>query len=245
MSEHTFSTPQPVRLEIRVASGDFRVITTDADESTVTIEGAQRLLDSITVDLLGDRLIVDQRLKGLGGLFVNHDSLTLRASVPHRSAVRVATASGDTDLDGSFAGVELSSASGGIAVRGAVDGPVHTKTASGDTRLTEVSGDVDLQSVSGDLNVDAAGGSVTVKSVSGDVRVDSLSEGRVVVNNVSGDIALGIASGTRVEIDASSLSGHMGSEVPLSGDGGGDDDGPLVTIRSNTVSGDFRLFRAG
>jgi DUF4097 and DUF4098 domain-containing protein YvlB len=245
MSEHQFPTPQPVELEIKVASGDFHVTSTEADESTVTIEGDGKLLDSITVELTGNRLTVEQHLRGLGGLFMSNGSVTVTASVPDHSTVRVATASGDTQLDGTFDGVDMSSASGDIDVRGTIDGPVRTKTASGDTQVTRVSGDVALETVSGDLNLEAAEGSVTVKSVSGDVRVDSLRDGHVTVNNVSGDIELGIAAGSRVDIDASSLSGDLESEVPLSGeDGSDDDDGPMVVIRSNTVSGDFRLFRA-
>ncbi|MGN6166919.1 MAG: DUF4097 family beta strand repeat-containing protein, partial [Solirubrobacteraceae bacterium] len=99
------------------------------------------------------------------------------------------------------------------------------------------------QTVSGDVVAEAVDGSLAVKSVSGDVRVGSLREGDVSVHSVSGDVELGIASGSSIDIDAGSASGELSSEVALS-DTPGENGGPTVVIRSNTVSGDFRVFRA-
>jgi hypothetical protein len=75
------------------------------------------------------------------------------------------------------------------------------------------------------------------------VRVDALRAGKVTVQSVSGDVELGIAPGTSIDVDAGSASGDLSSEVPLS-DAPGGDAGPTVVVRGNTVSGDFRVFRA-
>ena len=40
MSEHHFSTPRPVRLEVTIPAGGVEVATSTADEATVTLEDA-------------------------------------------------------------------------------------------------------------------------------------------------------------------------------------------------------------
>jgi hypothetical protein len=82
-----------------------------------------------------------------------------------------------------------------------------------------------------------------VKSVSGSVRIGSVREGTVDVQSVSGDVELGVPTGTNLDLDAGSASGELSSEVPLSDTPSGGP-GPKLVVRSNTVSGDFRVVRA-
>jgi DUF4097 and DUF4098 domain-containing protein YvlB len=244
MPTQQFATPRPVRLEIRVAAGDLHVVTVDGDESTVTLEGSQKPLEVTTVELVGDRLLVEQRRKSFIGLFGRFaESLHVQVRVPHRSRVEIVTGSGTASLEGSFGGLETSSASVRVAVTGEVAGDADVKTVSGEVRLPRVAGDLRAQTVSGLIAAEAVDGSVSMKSVSGDLRVGSVRKGTVRVQSVSGDVDLGIAAGTSIDVDAGTASGDLSSEVPLSKTPA-DATGPIVVIRSNTVSGDFRVRRA-
>jgi hypothetical protein len=245
MSEQHFDTPMPVRVEVRIPSGEVEVASVEGHRSTVRLEGAQKVLDSVMVELVGDRLLVEQRRKAWINLFERGGaSLQVYVQVPVGSSAELATASGDTRLNGVFGGIDVRSASGDLRADGEVDGDAHVKTASGDIRLGHVTGELDVRTVSGDVEADAVDGSVSVKSVSGDVRIASVREGSVSVQSVSGDVQLGVAAGTSIDVDAGSASGELSSEVSLSNQPG-DPAERTVVIRSNTVSGDFRVVRAG
>jgi DUF4097 and DUF4098 domain-containing protein YvlB len=244
MTEQRFDTPRPVTLEVRFAGGRARVATTDGQESTVTIEGSHRALDATRVELIGDRLVIQQRRRGFSGVFdrVDH-TLAIEAQVPAGSNVDIATASGDATLEGNFGDIQLKSASGELSVAGDVAGNARVETVSGPVRLPRVGGDLSARSVSADVSADSVDGSASVKSVSGRLHVGSLRQGTTNVQSVSGSVDLGIAPGTSIDIDAASASGELTSEIPLadSPEGG---DGPTVVIRGGTVSGDVHVFRA-
>jgi hypothetical protein len=245
MPEKQFTTPDPIAVQVRVGSGEIRIATVEGDQSSVVFEGSQKLLEAMRVELIGDRLVIDERRKSPFGFrrFFN-DALRVDVRVPPGSRVELTSGSAEAKLDGSFTGLELTSAAGDLVATGEIDGDVRVRTVSGDVRLPRVSGDASVQTVSGDVEADSVRGSVSARSVSGDVKIGALHEGHVNVQSVSGDLELGIASETSIDVDANSASGELSSEVPLSDRPAPTDSGPTVVIRGNTVSGDFRVFRA-
>ena len=251
MAEHRFHTPEPVDLVVKVPVGEIEVETVDGDESVVTLEGSDKILERTTVELQGSKLVVEYHGKSRHGITISIGDLSwssielrIRVTVPHGSAANLANAAADMKLRGQFSSLDTKTASGDLVVKGDVAGNADLKTVSGDVDLQTVGGDLDVKSVSGDLRADTVGGSVTVKSVSGDVRVESVSTGTVTVQSVSGDIEVGVAPGTNLDVDAGSVSGDLASEVPLGSDPATGGPGPTVIVRGRTVSGDFKVFRA-
>jgi Toastrack DUF4097 len=255
MLEHSFPTPLPLTLEVAIPSGDIDVETADGEETFLTVDGDENLLENVEVRHEGSRVVVSLRDKAklgfslsLGSLVFGNHGLDVRARVPHGAGVKVKTASADTEVNGRLAALEVNCVSGDVRVRGEVAEDATVKSVSGDVDLERVDGDVSVQTVSGDLRARGIGGSADAKSVSGDIRLDSLTGGDVRFNSVSGDIEIGVASGSLLDVDAGSTSGDLSSEVPLASEppaGDAEATAPTIVLRGRTVSGDVRVFRAG
>ena len=254
MPEHTFHTPLPLTLEVSIPSGDIEVETADGEETFLTVDGDERLLEEVEIRQDGNRVVVTYRSKGKFGFSLSPftvvfgaNDLRVRATVPHGAGVKVKTASADTEIAGQLEALDVNSVSGDVRVRGDVSEDATVKSVSGDIDLERVHGDVSVQTVSGDLRARGIAGSADAKSVSGDIRLESLAAGDVRFNSVSGDIEIGIAPGSLLDVDAGSTSGDLSSEVPLASEPPSGEEGaaPTVVLRGRTVSGDVRVFRAG
>jgi DUF4097 and DUF4098 domain-containing protein YvlB len=249
MAVQTFHTPEPVRLDVAIPSGDIEVQTIDGAESTIELIGNDRLVEQTEVVQNGRTISVQYKKRfglriEIGDLTWGSGTLRVHARVPHGSDAVLATAAADMQLNGRFASLETKSAAGDLVVDGDVTGDARIKTVSGDVRVGTIGGDLTAQSVSGDVTATSVAGDVSAKSVSGDVRIESTREGHVTVQSVSGDIEVGVAAGTNLDVDAGSVSGDLSSEVALGSDAGAVGEGPMLVVRGKTVSGDFKVFRA-
>ena len=88
-------------------------------------------------------------------------------------------------------------------------------TASGDVQIDSAGGGGTIRSASGDVQIGEAAQRVTVQTASGDLHVGSIAEGEVDAKSASGDVRVGIRQGSRLHVDARSLSGDTTSEVEL------------------------------
>jgi putative adhesin len=188
--------------------------------------------------------------------------MRLRISCPAGAELEVKTKSADLEAHGEYGDVDVKTASGDLSIESARN--AHVKTASGDVHFETVSGVLDVKTVSGDVHVASvggnayfqvvsgdvfvhdAGGSISGTSVSGDQRYEAVVNGRVELRAVSGDIGIGIRRGSRVFIDANTVSGSTTTEFELSDapTQAPAEDAPLVEVFAKTVSGDVRLERA-
>ena len=124
MALHTFHTPGPVELEVKVPTGDIEVETVDGDESTVEVTGNEKLVEQTTVELVGNRLVVELRSKfgrgitiSIGDINIVGSPVRIRARVPHSSRAELSTAAADMELRGRFAALEAKTASGDLRSR--------------------------------------------------------------------------------------------------------------------------------
>ena len=188
--------------------------------------------------------------------------MRLRITCPHGASVDARTKSADLRGVGEYASVDFKTASGDVALDSTADafvksasGDVHidtvggtldVKTVSGDVHVGSVARDTKVQAVSGDVHIQENNGSVSANTVSGDQRLHAVLQGRVELRAVSGDIAVGIRRGSRVFIDANTVSGSTSSEFELSDapQPPPDPEAPLVEVFAKTVSGDVRIERA-
>ncbi|MFL5757396.1 MAG: DUF4097 family beta strand repeat-containing protein, partial [Chloroflexota bacterium] len=139
-------------------------------------------------------------------------------------------------------GASVKTASGDIRFEHVGRG-LSAQSASGDVHVNSIGEGGAIQTVSGDAYVGSAGASLSLTTVSGDIRVDAVHEGNINLGAVSGDVVVGVRRGSRLWVDAQSISGDTESELELAGTPISDE-GPLVELRAKTVSGDIRVVRA-
>jgi hypothetical protein len=247
----TFETPVPPTLDLSIPQGSVDIETVEGTQTHVELDCTDESgLDDAVVELRGNTVVVDiERRRLLGGMInisigdfsIGGRRYTLRVSCPHASTLDVRTASAGVRARGRYAAADVKTASGDVTVAD-VDGDARAKSVSGDVELGRVGGTATIQAVSGDLRIRDADSSVSAKSVSGDVDLQ-VAAGDVELTSVSGDMRVAVRRGSRVYIDANSVSGDLDSELELA-DTPREGDGPLVELRAKTVSGDFRVVRA-
>jgi len=254
---YQFATPEPPKLRGGIAAGKIEIETAETAETVVEVEAIRGDLEGLKVEQHGRDIVIEQRKK-LG--FRNDAEYEIRVRAPHGTDVDLNVASADVRAEGPLGSLEVNTASGDVTA-GDVTGSVKVRSASGDVQLGTVGGRVDVNTASGDVEVRAAGAGATVRSASGDVEIEeaaqrvvvqtasgdqtvqAIAEGSVELKSASGDVHVGVKQGSRLRVDARSLSGDTVSEVELGGvelETGG----PLVELKAATMSGDIRIVRA-
>ncbi|MFO7572295.1 MAG: DUF4097 family beta strand repeat-containing protein [Gaiellaceae bacterium] len=269
-----FDTPGSVSLQIKLPSG--RVVVTTADEPRTSVElvslgrRGQDALGEVAVrmDEQGDTHVVTvEQLPRLrwGPLQISwDDAVEVRITCPPGTDLDLASGSAELRVEGELGAVTVRTASGDVQVDRA-RGALGVKTASGDiaigqalaeATLTTVSGELEIDSFAGPLGARAVSGDVrirtvraplTVSTTSGDIRIDRVEAGEVQAQSISGDARIGVARGTRVWIDAASVSGTLESQLGFEDappDGETAPDTAAVPLRVKTVSGDVAIIRA-
>jgi len=263
MRRETFDTPGPLELNVRVPTGDVDLETAEGTETIVEISASPEIEEEARIELHPKRdghevMVVIEKKSGLFRSF--REDVRVRISSPPGADVDVSTASADIEARGDYGSAKVNTASGDLRfehiagdaqVNSAsgdvsldqVDGGLTVNTASGDVEIRRIQGNAKVRAASGDISIDEADSALKVQTASGDVEAKSVREGEVTLQTASGDIEVGIRQGSKLWIDARSMSGETTSELEL-GDAPTDGEGPLVEVRATAMSGDIKVKRA-
>lgn len=238
------------RVSVQNIAGNITVTAGAGEDMSIEAvkraRGDQGQLASVHID-------VDER-SGRVDVRTTHTAQNDRVSVdytivvPASASVDVKSISGDLKVSGAHGTVRAETVSGNVT---ATDAPrlESAKTVSGDVLLTGVAADgdlaagsvsgnltakglkargLDLGSVSGDVNLsDVTCERLSVKSVSGNVEYAGgiVKAGRYEINSHSGDVRLVLANPAGFELNASSFSGTIRSELAMTIGGDADQRG--------------------
>jgi DUF4097 and DUF4098 domain-containing protein YvlB len=263
MRRETFDTPGPLELNVRVPAGDVDLETIEGSETVVEISANPEIEEEARIELHPKRdghelLVVIEKKSGFFRSF--REDVRVRISSPPGADVELSTASADVEARGDYGAAKVNTASGDVrfehiagdaSVNSAsgdvtldqIDGALTVNTASGDVEIRRIQGEAKVRAASGDISIDEADSALKVQTASGDVEVESVREGEVTLQTASGDIEVGIKQGSKLFIDARSMSGETTSELEL-GDAPTDGDGPQVDVRATAMSGDIKVKRA-
>ena len=266
-----YETPGEVTLEIRLPSGRAVVKTWEDARTDVELvahgrrgeEAVEQIVVSASEHPGGHVVSIEQRDRfRWGPISIGWGSdVEVRVTCPSGTHIEFDGASCDLSASGRYGKISARTASGDVRL-GEAAGKLQAKTASGDvavqaveteSSVTTVSGDVEaghveaplsVRTVSGDVALGLVVAPATVQTTSGDVAVRSVERGEVRIQTVSGDARVGVAAGTAVWMDATSVSGELRSELGSLAEGPDEAEAAVVPLRVKTVSGDVSFVRA-
>jgi|SRR5579862_1884971 len=175
-------------------------------------------------------------------------SIDYEVTTPKGTNLEANSGSGDlriSDLGGSL---KAGTGSGSIEANG-LSGRVSLETGSGDIRAEMHSApDVKAQTGSGSIRLQGVTGGLFAETGSGDIEVGGQPGSNWKLGTGSGSVTLNTGGGAKFSLDATTGSGSIHSDPPISVHGSlerhhimGDVNGGGVTVRVETGSGDIRI----
>jgi hypothetical protein len=238
--DKSYQVTGPVDLQVFTHSGDITVRKGPA--GTVSVKGkifvgnrwveGDRKQDVTALELnppihqSGNSIQIDYvELKNI--------AIDYEITVPANTSVRTKSGSGDQTVEGTEASVDVATGSGDVRLRD-IKGTVQLHTGSGDVeadhltgalqaeagsgnmRLSELSGGDDrVRTGSGDIEIRDVTAPLAVQTGSGDLRAEGTMAGPWDLRTGSGDIELRLPSQSNFELDATTSSGSIVVDRPL------------------------------
>jgi hypothetical protein len=175
-------------------------------------------------------------------------SIDYDVTLPRTSMLTASSGSGDIDIEQVGTSLKADSGSGSVRAHG-IQGPANLQTGSGDIELQQTGpGDVRAQTGSGSVRLNGISGGLHAGTGSGDIEVSGKPTTDWKLGTGSGSIRLNVGRSTAFTVNASTGSGGIHIEQPISMQGdlnrhhisasinGG---GPIV--KADTGSGDIHI----
>ncbi|MBB5856558.1 DUF4097 domain-containing protein [Amycolatopsis umgeniensis] len=126
----------------------------------------------------------------------------------------ILTGSGDVGLERADGSAIVRTGTGGIKLGPTVSG-LQLRTGSGSVEASSVSGSATVATGTGDVWLGEVAGEVLARTGSGDLSVADAASGSLELTTGSGEVRVGIRGGVRAEIDLSSTTGSVSSELDV------------------------------
>jgi len=203
-TQHEFSTPGPIGLDIHNDTGDIKIKALPTEQSLVVVTAnnvfSAKAVDETVVTLSPDGQRITVR-PPRGWKIGRSASLRIQAQVPMGSPGVVEAGSGDIVMRGPVHDINARTGSGDVSAEN-VAGEAQVKTGSGDITLGDVTGPATAATGSGDITFGDVAGPATASTGSGDVSVRSAPQlksrtgsGDITIATASGDVGAHVGSG--------------------------------------------------
>lgn len=181
---------------------------------------------------------------GKNGPFEPRNRVVLSIGLPASTAVDAGTISGDGLISGMTTRTKLASVSGSV-MADATSGALSASTISGEAIVRNHEGELALNSVSGEITASGRFSSIKANTVTGNLTFDVLNAPeKVSTNSVSGNMMIRLPENVGVALTITSAAGKITvnderiSVLGVSSRTFGDPGGPVVPIRTVSISGD-------
>jgi len=236
-------------VDVRIKSG--RLDIKEGPEGAVTVE-----VDTddphFAVEQTGDRVYIAS--DAASGWLSSRPAKAL-VFAPRGTDILVETSSASVNCEGRMGGLDVKTGSGDVTLERVESATV--KTASGDVRAAHVERDIKVacaagdarvgrcgrgvfSTASGDVRIGTAAQSVIVSTLAGDLDIGLFLGRRASVKSMSGSVGIGAPAGTRLDLDATLLSGKL--RLPAPGPAAGAA-ARQMRIKAKLVSGDLTIKR--
>jgi len=222
--EESFSVPFGGTLRIDLARGSIDVDTHDAERVEIDASISGRAHLDVRQD--GDQIIVTS--EGSTGLlgFVRTGRVRIRARVPERFHLDLATRGGHIDVQElvghvvartSGGRIEVQEIEGNVAAETSggrieakeVDGDLLASTSGGSIRASEITGEVEAETSGGSIRVSEAAGSVFAHTSGGSIDVDFSAVPGGDLRTTGGSIGIRLPEGAGVHLRARAVGGSV------------------------------------